>query len=408
MLCGVCYLHDGVMRLLFTFTGGRGHFLPAIPIARAAMAGGNTVAFSAQDRMLSAVEAAGFPAISSGGRTLADPSDRGPLLPVDRMHEERVIRDVFAGRIARERAALLLDVYGSWRPDVIVRDEVDFGAAVAAERLGIPHASIVVLAAGGLIRPDLVAEPLDVLRTEHALPADPQLEMLHRHLTLVPVPPTYRTPSDPLPETARHIRPAVLDSTPMPAQPNMSTTQALDWLHERSGRPTVYFTLGTVFHQESGDLFSRVVVGLRELDANVIVTVGHEIDPVELGDQPANVRVDRFVRQEALLPHCDVVVSHAGSGSVIGALAFGVPLVLLPLGADQPLNADRCQALGVARVLDPITVSSHDLRLAVVDVLRAPNYRDAAKRIQKETAELPTSTDAATWIEALGRAGLSR
>jgi len=150
------------------------------------------------------------------------------------------------------------------------------------------------------------------------------------------------------------------------------------------------------------------VAGLSELDANIIVTVGHEIDPVELGDQPANVRVDRFVRQEALLPHCDVVVSHAGSGSVIGALAFGVPLVLLPMGADQSLNADRCQALGVARVLDPITVSSNDVRLAVVDVLRAPNYRDAATRIQNETAELPTSSDAATWIEALSRADLSR
>ena len=111
--------------------------------------------------MLSTVEAEGFPAIGSGGHTLTDPSLRGPLLPVDRGHEERVIRDVFAGIVARERAARLLEVYGRWRPDVVVRDEVDFGAAVAAERLGIPHASIVVLAAGGLIRPDLVGEPLD-------------------------------------------------------------------------------------------------------------------------------------------------------------------------------------------------------------------------------------------------------
>jgi len=220
------------------------------------------------------------------------------MLPVDRGHEERVIRDVFAGIMARERAARLLDVYGRWRPDVVVRDEVDFGATVAAERLGIRHASFVVLAAGGLIRPDLVGEPLDALRAEYALPADPQLEMLHRHLTLVPVPPTYRTPGDPLPATARHIRPAVLDSTPMRAQHDASGTLVLDWLRGRSGRPTVYFTLGTVFHQESGDLFSRVVAGLRELDANIIVTVGREIDPAELGHQPANVRVDRFVRQD--------------------------------------------------------------------------------------------------------------
>jgi len=225
-----------------------------------------------------------------------------------------VIREVFAGRTARERAARLLDVYDSWQPDVIVRDEVDFGAAVAADRLGIPHASIVVLAAGGLIRADLVAEPLDALRAEHGLRADPKLEMLHRHLTLVPVPPTFRTPSDPLPATARHIHPAGLDSTTMTAQHDASSTLALDWLQERSGRPTAYFTLGTVFHQESGDLFSRVVAGLSELDANIIVTVGREIDPAELGNQPTNVRIHRFIPQEALLPHCDAVVSHAGSG----------------------------------------------------------------------------------------------
>jgi UDP:flavonoid glycosyltransferase YjiC (YdhE family) len=59
-------------------------------------------------------------------------------------------------------------------------------------------------------------------------------------------------------------------------------------------------------------------------------------------------------------------------------------------------------------VLDPITVSSGDVRLAVIDVLRAPSYRDAATRIQHETAELPTSADAATWIEDLSRADPSR
>ena len=69
-------------------------------------------------------------------------------------------------------ASRLLDVIDQWRPDVLVRDEGDF---VAAERRGIPHASIVVLAAGGLIRPDLLAEPLNALRADHGLPADPNL-----------------------------------------------------------------------------------------------------------------------------------------------------------------------------------------------------------------------------------------
>ena len=104
---------------------------------------------------------------------------------------------------------------------------------------------------------------------------------------------------------------------------------------------------------ESGDLFQRVLAGLRDLPIDLIVTVGRDLDPVDLGTQPANVHVERFMPQAALLPHCDLVVSHAGSGSVLGALAHGLPMVLLPIGADQPLNAARCQALGVADVLDP-------------------------------------------------------
>ena len=55
-----------------------------------------------------------------------------------------------------------------------------------------------------------------------------------------------------------------------------------------------------------------------------------------LGAQPAHVRAERFVPQSEELPHCDLVISHGGSGSVLGALAHGLPQLLLPLGADQP------------------------------------------------------------------------
>ena len=175
----------------------------------------------------------------------------------------------------------------------------------------------------------------------------------------------------------------------------------LAWLAERPGRPTAYITLGTVFNQESGDLFVRAVTAVAGLDVDLVVTVGREIDPRELGLQPPNVRIASFVPQGALLPHCDVVVCHAGSGSVIGALALGVPLVLLPLGADQPLNADRCESLGVARVLDPVTAGHDDIARAVLDVLADPLVRAAAERIRDEAASLPTAVHAVALIEAL-------
>ena len=132
------------------------------------------------------------------------------------------------------------------------------------------------------------------------------------------------------------------------------------------------------------------------------MTVGREIHPSELGDPPANSLVERFVPQAAVLPRCDAVVSHAGSGTVISALACGVPLVVLPMGADQPWNADRCAALGVGRVLDALTASSADIAEAVHEVLTAPAYRTAARRLRAEALALPTSADAAARLERLG------
>src|SRR4051812_34436211 len=90
----------------------------------------------------------------------------------------------------------------------------------------------------------------------------------------------------------------------------------------------------------------------RAAPVNAIVTVGSDIDPATSGPQPDHVRVERYIPQAVGLLHCDVVVSHGGSGSTIGALAAGVPCVLLPMGADQPLNAARCEALGAGVALD--------------------------------------------------------
>src|SRR5262249_48125850 len=149
----------------------------------------------------------------------------------------------------------------------------------------------------------------------------------------------------PLPETAFSIYPSL---------PLAQKDQSLAWLSQLKEEKTVYFTLGTVFNRESGNLFERVINGLKTLPINLIVTVGKHIDPTEFGEQSPNVKIMQYIPQALLLPHCDLIVSHAGSGSVMGALAHGLPQLLLPMGADQPLNAERCLALGLALSLDVI------------------------------------------------------
>ncbi len=90
-----------------------------------------------------------------------------------------------------------------------------------------------------------------------------------------------------------------------------------------------------------------------------------------------------------MLPHCAAVVSHGGSGSVLGALAHGLPQVLIAMGADQPLNAARCAELGLALTLDPVSATPDDVRAAVTAVLDEPSYRQAAERMRDEIRSLP-------------------
>lgn len=369
------------VRMLFTFAGGAGHFLPLVPFARAAEDAGHVVAFGAQAGVLATVEEAGFSAFDTGGPTLLVATERTPLLEVDMAPEARAVRDGYAGRTARERAANVLRLCKEWRPDVLVCDEMDFGALVAAERIGIPYATVVCIGSGSFVWPELVREPLDALRADHGLPPDPELSMLRRYLILSPFPPSFRDPANPLPPNAHAIRPVAADD-------GAGETDA-SWLSARASRPLVYFTLGTIFNLESGDLFERVLLGLRDLPVDVVVTVGRELDPQVLGPQPPNVRVHNYIPQSLLLLHCNLCVSHGGSGSVVGALAHGVPMMLLPMGADQPPNAARCAELEVARVLNALEATPQAIQDAARAVLADTSYARNAKRLEAEIAALP-------------------
>jgi UDP:flavonoid glycosyltransferase YjiC (YdhE family) len=379
------------VRILFSFIGGSGHFEPLSPVARAAEAAGHDVAFGCGPAMAATVAAAGFTVFPMGAASAGAPA-RTPLRPLDQAREDQEFRDHFAYRGAKERAPRTIALCREWRPDLLVCDEADFGAMLAAESLGLPYATVLVMAAGSFVRRELIGEALNAVRAELGLPADPELAMLRRHLVLSPFPPGYREPAFPLPPTAHSFR------IPFGAPPGGGLPP---WASALPGAPTVYFTLGTIFNLESGDLFTRVLGGLRELPVNVLVTVGPHIEPAELGPQPPNVSLAQYIPQAHILPYCSAVVSHGGSGSVLGALAHGLPSLLIPMGADQPLNAARCVALGLGRALDPVTASAEQVREAVADLLADPRYRRAAEGMRDELAALPGPEHAVALLEPL-------
>jgi MGT family glycosyltransferase len=114
-------------------------------------------------------------------------------------------------------------------------------------------------------------------------------------------------------------------------------------------RPFVYAALGTFFNRSPAP-FRAIIEALGALEVEALVSTGGALAADELGSLPANVTVRRFVDSRATLARAAVHVSHGGGGSVHESLLAGVPLVCLPLGADQWLWSRRAAEHGAAEI----------------------------------------------------------
>jgi MGT family glycosyltransferase len=149
------------------------------------------------------------------------------------------------------------------------------------------------------------------------------------------------------------------------------------------GRPLVLVGLSSTVMRQEG-LLQRAANALGQLQVRGLVTTGPAVDP-EVIAAPPNVTVTRWVRHADILPHCSAVITHGGHGTVMKALIAGVPLVVVPLGRDQPDNAARVVYAGAGtRLRKNASVSA--LRAAVAQVIDDPGYRAAAGRIADRLA----------------------
>ena len=120
-----------------------------------------------------------------------------------------------------------------------------------------------------------------------------------------------------------------------------------------------------------------------------------------MGDQPSHVRVERYVPQSLVLPHCDVVVSHAGSGTVLGALALGLPQLCLPQGADQFLNAAAMASSGAGISLRPDEATEPAVRAAIARLVDDRSFRETARRLGATIEAMPSPDEVAELLETL-------
>jgi UDP:flavonoid glycosyltransferase YjiC (YdhE family) len=382
------------MRALFSTAPGAGHWHPLIPFATALQQAGHEVAFATSPAACAAVAGLGFRCFSAGkDETAAEAQERRERMAAMPGTDGAAWAwtNWFAGNWAAARLPELLAVCQEWEPAVVVREDLEFAGCIAAERGGLPHAAIQVTAWRPWFHP-LITEPLTRLRETVGLPPDPELAMLYRYLLIVPGPAGYHDPAHPLPATARAVRHVAFDRS--------GDEQLPIWVTDLPDRPVVYATMGTAFNRAPG-ILEAIVEGLRDEPVTLIVTTGRDRDVESFGSQPPNMHIERYIPQSLLFPHCDVVLTHGGSGTVLTALGHGLPMVIVPVSADQPDNARRCEQIGVAKVISPDNRTPEAFRQAVAAVLSDPRYRSNAQRLRVEMERLPSQEDVIGWLEQL-------
>jgi UDP:flavonoid glycosyltransferase YjiC (YdhE family) len=374
----------GNMRILFTSRPAFGHLHPLIPLARAAAAAGHEVAFATGEPFRYAIERKGFTAFEAGlnvaqwRRELAalgaDRVDRSAYRPF-------FFGQVFSGIEVPPRLADLRIVLDRWQPEMLVHGVAEFAGPLAASLAGIPY---VTCGYGPLLQPE-IAELAGIAVARHWQMAglDPDWGRMYRSLYLDPCPPSLQIPAAAALPARRLIRPEEGEAA--------DEFAGSGWLASLHDRPTVYFTLGTIFNRDL-DVFRAVLQGLARAPVNVVATVGPDLEPGLVGSQPANAHVCRYIPQAQVLERCDLVICHGGAGSIFGALGFGLPLLLLPRGADNFYNADRVVAAGAGRQLLHAEITPGAIAREVAFLLDDGRVRAAARQIAAEITAMPAAS----------------
>lgn len=381
------------MRILFASTGGAGHVTPMLPLAGACRRAGHEILMVGPPGLAGTAEKEAIPFVP--GAVPAE-EETGPVwaqVPgLSYAEAERlVIGQVFATLNVRAMLPALRDTVHRWRPDVIVREPAEFASAVVADEEGVPHVQVGVgLIAAHLQITQMADAAVDAWRSGlTARVADAP------YVSFFPVSLDSGHGPDPSP-THRFRMPS---AAPRPVPDH--------WPGD--DRPLVYVTFGSVAATvpTAAPIYRVALEAVADLPARVLVTTGHDVDGARTVPPVPHVHIARWVPQADVLACASAVVCHGGSGTTLGALAAGVPLVITPLFADQPVNARRIAELGAGIEVGPpdpggptSAVDPADLRRAILDVLSDPGPAAAARRLAHEIAALPPVDEAVAVITA--------
>ena len=370
----------------FLNIGMHGYINPTLPIVAELVQRGHTVTYHTFPAFAPQIEAAGAQVHLYAGADLPLPDPPIPLAMLEGL--ARTSLDLLPG--------VLSDLRGI-RPDLIVHGAACPWGTVAARELGVPAAATFTTFAFNRHVPSptgmscaLVAAAAahprlgwGYLRARWALycsydtGALPLIDLMNAHepLNLVFTSRAFQPGADAFGPTYRFVGASVGSRLLDPAFDAV-----------RLEDPVLYASLGTVF--DAGAVLLRTfATALAPLGGTVVLATGHE-EPAALGPLPANVLARRSVPQLQVLERAALFVTHGGMNSVNEAMRAGVPTLVVPQGADQPLVARRVVELGAGLALRTEDATVETVHALARRVLESPRFRAeaAAQRAAQQEA----------------------
>ena len=344
------------MRILITAQAIYSHLAPLVlPVAERAQEAGHEVAVATGAGVVQHIEKRGLTALTLPHmQSMGEALQGGTLRPPPGMEKAGSVTvelapeffaSAFVGHLAEASAPDLLEVAKSWQPDLILHESTEYGGYLAAECLGIPHGALDIAPMAPYAHP-VVTEELNRQRGSSAW---------HRSAT----PGTRSAPSAPesfrrtsTPRTADCPAPATTRSPPSrhrvastrisPNSPRTGRSSSPPSARTLPGSPAAPRLCWRPSSRHSESCRSPV-----SWPWGRTATRGSGTEP-----RPDNVHLTSFVQQELLLRSSDLFITHAGFNGTREALAAGVPMVAVPLFAEQSHNAGRLQQLGVGTRID--------------------------------------------------------
>ncbi|MFC0544163.1 nucleotide disphospho-sugar-binding domain-containing protein [Kutzneria chonburiensis] len=368
------------MRVLVTALAGAGHLFPLVTTAWALRAAGHEVLFATGGDM-GAVATTGLHSydvapgldmrsvVGANGPNAFRSSTTGQAFPTtpEAVREHPAFR-MFNG-LAEAMVDGLVGLAKEWQPDLVVYESMHVIALLAAEAAGAKAVSHAIGVAQNQRMLDLFGSMQVDIFQRYGLDAIPKPDA---HIDVAP--PSFKQPEG---WSMRYV-------------PYNGGGQLPGWLTARPERPRIAVTLGTVAPMMTGlGPVERIAAAAEKIDAEFVLALGNA-DASGL-DLPDNVRSVGYVPLGPLLATSTAVIHHGGAGTTLTALDAGVPQIVVPQGADGPINAAAVAAAGCG-----FNVATEELDGTVIErLLSEESLRVEAARVRAEMHAMPSPASVA-------------